>query len=107
MARAFGPKAPRPRPAPAVGSNRNDNGGGIAECSGQFGRRRWGGGVNDARRLRQSVDHVLSEEEGQIQRGQSDRERDQQNIQICRDTVEAPQPFFAGAVGQKWFSQHC
>jgi len=57
--------------------------------------------------LWQTVNHVLSEEEGQVQRGQPDRECDQQNIQICRDTIEAPQPFFAGAVGQKWFSQHC
>src|SRR6266480_8083371 len=70
----------------------------------QSERRRRRVGVNDARHLRQPIDHMVSDQKGQIQRGQPDREQDQQDIQICGDTVEASQPFLAsGAIGRRWF----
>src|SRR6266852_986669 len=73
----------------------------------QLGRRRRRVEVNDARHLRQPVDHALSDEKGQVQRGQPDCEHDQEDIQICGDAVEAAQPFpTSGAVALRWLSQH-
>jgi hypothetical protein len=52
---------------------------------------------------------VLSDEKGQVQRRQADREDDQKDIQIRGEAVDAAPPFpaWGGAIARRWFSQHC